>query len=88
MSLRPNAIDSFAKKKTLVDAEAAACRLPPSFRFLDEQFDGFFIERNGIAGKTIKRHTGRAPAIKVALIRKSVSLIVVRDTAFMPIELV
>ena len=79
-----SAIDSFVTERTIATAEDAANKIPASFRFVDEQLNGSFLERIGLAGHTIKKHSDRALATKEVLSRRKVLLIVFRDTSSVP----
>ncbi|MEX0408549.1 hypothetical protein ABGN05_23085 [Aquibium sp. LZ166] len=59
-----------------------------SYRFLDEQIDGSWLERASAAGRGVKRLPDKDMAVQSALQRKSSSHIVVRDAASFPRELI
>lgn len=59
---------------------------PHRVRFVDEEFAGTWVERAESTSQVIKRYLSQTDAIEVARSRKKVDIVIVRDTAKIPIR--
>jgi hypothetical protein len=58
---------------------------PYRIRFVDQEYGGTWVERAGRDTQVIKRYNSRDEAVQVAGSRKKVDIVVVRDTAKIPV---
>lgn len=78
---------AYEKSRTLTGLKVALANLSPSYRFIDEQQDGFWLERNSSGGRAFKRYPNEIAAARGATARATARMVVCRDIQRVPIAL-
>lgn len=83
--LTSSVADVYVAAQSATDLAARLSTMSPSFRFVDTEPGGTFVERASLTGRAIKRYTTEALAAEAAAARNASQYVIIRSPTTMPV---